>query len=329
MATNGNTNQRRQHSVSIHATLAGGDRTSRRKRNRTKGSFYPRHPRGWRRVGQRQTPTRRAVSIHATLAGGDPLILWYVFAGRVSIHATLAGGDRCASNVRILQQRFLSTPPSRVATCQTAWPGCLPGCFYPRHPRGWRQMPFGYIGIAWFVSIHATLAGGDNGRTQYNKPKNCFYPRHPRGWRRRDFCVDYHVERVSIHATLAGGDLASLRPLSQANVFLSTPPSRVATQDRPKNPFAPGVSIHATLAGGDVSPAAAPSRLSTFLSTPPSRVATFVLSGVKKRYYVSIHATLAGGDLCCGRLCKRHQRFYPRHPRGWRRGFNSFAALHD
>ena len=59
--------------------------------------------------------------------------------------------------------------------------------FYPRHPRGWRQMPFGYIGIAWFVSIHATLAGGD-----------VVVP------------VVFYCRPVSIHATLAGGDLCQI-----------------------------------------------------------------------------------------------------------------------
>ena len=56
--------------------------------------FYPRHPRGWRRVkGLFFFPVIK-VSIHATLAGGD--------------------GPRPTTLFRFLM--FLSTPPSRVAT---------------------------------------------------------------------------------------------------------------------------------------------------------------------------------------------------------------------
>ena len=129
--------------VSIHATLAGGDLVvvglgvAQRGFLSTPPSrvatacplagvmgaagFYPRHPRGWRRVylsTRRRvlwrflsTPPSRVatmeipegyvgmlVSIHATLAGGDGLS-YVPFDGyiAVSIHATLAGGDGRAS----------------------------------------------------------------------------------------------------------------------------------------------------------------------------------------------------------------------------------------
>ena len=56
----------------------------------------------------------------------------------VSIHATLAGGD------------------ARLGRCMLT-----SVCFYPRHPRGWRQVGKAReIGVV-DVSIHATLAGGD------------------------------------------------------------------------------------------------------------------------------------------------------------------------
>ena len=57
---------------------------------------------------------------------------------KVSIHATLAGGDGEHSVVIPDADKFLSTPPSRVAT-------------YRLYLAGW----------AVHVSIHATLAGGD------------------------------------------------------------------------------------------------------------------------------------------------------------------------
>ena len=169
-------------SVSIHATLAGGDARCAENLDRRQ-RFYPRHPRGWRLFGAwlliaqslfLSTPPSRVatvptggkctlmlVSIHATLAGGDPeLTLSACLSLHVSIHATLAGGDS-------------STSPRR----------CRLTSFYPRHPRGWRRLntpPTGghtmflstppsrvatnsfksWLG-SHYVSIHATLAGGD------------------------------------------------------------------------------------------------------------------------------------------------------------------------
>ena len=57
------------------------------------------------------------------------------------------------------------------------------------------------------------------------------------------------------------------------------------------------ISIHATLAGGDENSDSAALLASLFLSTPPSRVATY-------RYKTLFHT---------------YHRFYPRHPRVWRR----------
>ena len=85
--------------VSIHATLAGGDVCSYRQSAiasmflstppsrvatgavrppwRSQQSFYPRHPRGWRRLGVRPPRAFILVSIHATLAGGDKY--WFIW----------------------------------------------------------------------------------------------------------------------------------------------------------------------------------------------------------------------------------------------------------
>ena len=82
----------------------------------TRSGFYPRHPRGWRpeQVGSNE------------------------WGFGVSIHATLAGGDTPPSLSGASHGKFLSTPPSRVAT--TAGNNIIPRIK---------------------VSIHATLAGGD------------------------------------------------------------------------------------------------------------------------------------------------------------------------
>ena len=218
----------------------------------------------------------------------------------------------------IIDNQFLSTPPSRVATAffvlfvdvshrfyprhprgwrrQTAGRRTGQVCFYPRHPRGWR-LRFLVLGLLLsYVSIHATLAGGDFGIGQAAVP----------------------FEGVSIHATLAGGDLSLPPSATSCQVFLSTPPSRVATGIRARvvqvdvvsihATLAGGdrvvrfhrpkifVSIHATLAGGDCCKSDRRSSMPEFLSTPPSRVATEIIN--------------AASEL--------HPCFYPRHPRGWR-----------
>ena len=172
--------------------------------------------------------------------------------GNVSIHATLAGGD---SNRH-------ACPPSYHS-------------FYPRHPRGWRPSPAPkqhpgkeflstppsrvatvlvlLVQRVLVVSIHATLAGGDDFLDMQRMRAEMFlstppsrvatsqflggllanlrfYPRHPRGWRLDSTgnILCGHVD-VSIHATLAGGDRSSLARTATLIPFLSTPPSRVAT----------------------------------------------------------------------------------------------------
>ena len=130
---------------------------------------------------------------------------------------------------------FLSTPPSRVATGSIKCYRKAKGCFYPRHPRGWRPKLNVPGRLRLDVSIHATLAGGDGecrcchqtqtlflstppSRVATRRfwwscsPQNCFYPRHPRGWRQR-----------RVKSVFYGG------------MFLSTPPSRVATAKVYKN----------------------------------------------------------------------------------------------
>ena len=59
-----------EDTVSIHATLAGGDGLYVLVPSPT-FRFYPRHPRGWRQAPQGLMRPFRPVSIHATLAGGD------------------------------------------------------------------------------------------------------------------------------------------------------------------------------------------------------------------------------------------------------------------
>ena len=241
--------------VSIHATLAGGDAKDVQTDSHQR-SFYPRHPRGWRHFDKYKAEVAAKVSIHATLAGGDDGVTGIPTAQlQVSIHATLAGGD---IKKDYLKMRNYS--------------------FYPRHPRGWRHPNHSTALTPGTVSIHATLAVGDSecsfclsGINPFlSTPPSrvatsaapChparsarFYPRHPRGWRH------WRCRSISVAPPM----------------FLSTPPSRVATRPAeggegvcgcfyPRHPrgWRPKIPCMATSGA-------------LFLSTPPSRVATCVL----------------------------------------------------
>ena len=191
--------------VSIHATLAGGDATICAAAG-CPFSFYPRHPRGWRRfdpsvrsanIAFLSTPPSRVATSSGPLRWNTaccfyprhprgwrlPALARISVALDVSIHATLAGGDFCPVHPLYRVELFLSTPPSRVATINSFEYGAVFDGFYPRHPRGWRLSVWPLPALDIYVSIHATLAGGD------------FY----------HYYLG-HQHLVSIHATLAGGD---------------------------------------------------------------------------------------------------------------------------
>ena len=169
--------------------------------------FYPRHPRGWRHFALDNDFLALAVSIHATLAGGDSASCRN-FEREVCFYPRHPRGWRQRARHRNCAAcKFLSTPPSRVATFYPPRRFCFALRFYPRHPRGWRRdrrryryhqegfyprHPRGWrlsssssVRAGSYVSIHATLAGGDFPPGFCSLNISRFYPRHPRGWRRR------------------------------------------------------------------------------------------------------------------------------------------------
>ena len=145
----------------LSAPHLAGDDVRQRSEERRRYRFYPRHPRGWRRIEAKDakiaeqflsTPPSRVAT--AGKADGQE-------AGEVSIHATLAGGDSPTSYGGTGVEMFLSTPPSRVAT--------LSGWFGSRHTHSFLSTPPSRVATlrrfsaapGRHVSIHATLAGGD------------------------------------------------------------------------------------------------------------------------------------------------------------------------
>ena len=123
---------------------------------------------------------------------------------------------------------FQSTPPSREATAAGTCKLCNHGISIHASLAGGDDLIRRYVYPAIGISIHASLAGGDllapisaAGHTHFN-------PRLPRGRR-----------QLLGHANYA------------TTAFQSTPPSREATLFAAGAEIALPISIHASLAGGD------------------------------------------------------------------------------
>ena len=80
--------------------------------------FYPRPPRGGRLALGAKRLTDKQISIHALREEGD-----------------VQGADTVVTN-----EGFLSTPSARRATCKQSLKFCGWKHFYPRPPRGGRQL---------------------------------------------------------------------------------------------------------------------------------------------------------------------------------------------
>ena len=102
-------------------------------------NFYPRPPRGGRPALGRHCPQAKPISIHALREEGD--------ASRIAA-------------LRI-SHIFLSTPSARRATTLPSTARVRSSNFYPRPPRGGRQVAEGGSHPAQLISIHALREEGD------------------------------------------------------------------------------------------------------------------------------------------------------------------------
>ncbi len=193
--------------------------------------------------------------------------------------------------------RFLSTPSARRATATPApWMACGT-YFYPRPPRGGRQIVSALAFTCNIISIHALREEGDPPCAAGRGSLWNFYPRPPRGGRPATTSLTSTHKGISIHALREEGDAFQKLLLVFDCLFLSTPSARRATPTaarpirhppyfypRPPRGGRPAagltitastkISIHALREEGDGFWAA--QRLSTtvFLSTPSARRAT-------------------------------------------------------
>ena len=147
--------------ISIHALREEGDWPPL-KSTLLHGDFYPRPPRGGRRVAMIPQGTRihfypRPPRGGRRRGGGN-----VTHGDGISIHALREEGDLTVGDPSGPESVFLSTPSARRATGGGKGKSPAGKDFYPRPPRGGRRPP-----------LKSTLLHGD------------FYPRPPRGGRHR------------------------------------------------------------------------------------------------------------------------------------------------
>ena len=178
----GNNNQQEQ--ISIHALREEGDLTLVLSMT-VSMNFYPRPPRGGRRVARGKSRPVFPISIHALREEGDRILLdavinallflstpsarratschaLFAAASAISIHALREEGDnsfQCSQSSRL---DFYPRPP-RGGRLYALLGRCMRFYFYPRPPRGGRQEQIQYTtDYIQKISIHALREEGDS-----------------------------------------------------------------------------------------------------------------------------------------------------------------------
>ena len=268
----------------------------------------------------------------ATRAGGDECLICLSFqstrplrgatitraehyqaAAVISIHAPLAGRDNMTLEADKYYSQFQSTRPLRGATPERSsarWSAR----FQSTRPLRGATKSSGPSRSRWTISIHAPLAGRDDGKIS------------PEQY--RDF--------ISIHAPLAGRDLVlQLRHRLARVISIHAPLAGRDDRHRRKARRAVDISIHAPLAGRDADRADLLITASNFNPRAPCGARRLLRPGAKQQQqrfqstrrdrpdvyprFISIHAPLAGRDHRClqdyGGVC----HFNPRAHCGARR----------
>ena len=184
----------------------GGRRVTRLTKEQLRTYFYPRPPRGGRLLAHSTVPklaiflstpsARRATRAHERHKACIP----------ISIHALREEGDLEGHAVGAVRRAFLSTPSARRAT-STQCKSCLDKV----------------------ISIHALREEGDPVAVRADHIKDYFYPRPPRGGRHRHTPRCFVHKVISIHALREEGDQCSQSKRLGTKKFLSTPSARRAT----------------------------------------------------------------------------------------------------
>ena len=203
--------------------------------------------------------------------------------------------------------KFLSTPSARRATqdqIHHLWRG---GHFYPRPPRGGRQLstnlpsyqfmisihalreegdPCGQcVVVVGVISIHALREEGDSYQQGLSRMWTNFYPRPPRGGRPAQSSVFE----------------------SSQEQFLSTPSARRATASWTGARAGQTISIHALREEGDFVSTLFSARVHNFYPRPPRGGRLFVFCHDVAHPCISIHALREEGDRTRPCRARRHR----------------------
>ena len=193
-----------------------------------------------------------------------------------------------------------------------------------------------------FISIHALREEGDAAACGMLPTWSHFYPRPPRGGRPARGPSRRGCRSISIHALREEGDFSlsgvtfvhfdfyprpprggrpsAKREAPTSGEFLSTPSARRATAAGLHRDAVVAISIHALREEGDSSQILIRVFPMVFLSTPSARRATECYWQIDRAFEISIHALREEGDSGMRSGALNRSNFYPRPPRGGRRG---------
>ena len=147
-------------SISIHALREEGDRW-RWSAPPQRYNFYPRPPRGGRRVGHNRESVRRAFLSTPSARRATDRTFAFSIRYNISIHALREEGDVDSVIIIYRSVIFLSTPSARRATIATVKERWTTKYFYPRPPRGGRPFAGPLGAVVLCISIHALREEGD------------------------------------------------------------------------------------------------------------------------------------------------------------------------
>ena len=199
--------------ISIHALREEGDvrEDSQRRKDR---NFYPRPPRGGRRL---HAPSFRRCY-------------------RISIHALREEGDLRRQHPVPSHMRFLSTPSARRATVSVSSGSSRVSNFYPRPPRGGRRVSCQNADKPTIFLSTPSARRATEGDFLFIGWCCNFYPRPPRGGRR---LVPEKKGRCRIFLSTPSARRATQRLHGDGRRwrFLSTPSARRATFEKGAMPY--------------------------------------------------------------------------------------------
>ena len=168
--------------------------------------FYPRPPRGGRRIPGEKLAHHKNISIHALREEGDVSeVKGQAAQGDFYPRPPRGGRPYKMQFSTDKTKRFLSTPSARRATrAQDGFYGTEEISIHALREEG--DMFIGNFAVTRFISIHALREEGDYFCVPLSPLRKDFYPRPPRGGRRRFPGSNRTIQPISIHALREEGD---------------------------------------------------------------------------------------------------------------------------